>query len=154
MGKETEPFVLTEYVTADALVNHYTGGGGVAALPTEEQQKYLDFAEESNATISAFLYKWSDKLPLITTTAEFRYSQNMAMKYARRLKQVEDGSRNSTNFDTLFLEDKEAIASVLKAKPARVNTRRLVSNGYGDVFPPYSQNYGQRGLFDHPNGSG
>jgi len=78
----------------------------------------------------------------------------MALKYAKRLKQVDDGSRNSVNFDKLFLEDKEAIASVLKAKPARVNTRRLVSNGYGDVFPPYSQNYGQRGLFDHPNGSG
>ncbi len=154
MGKETEPFVLTEYTTADELVKSYGITGGLASLPLNEQQRYLDYAEQANLAVSAFLYKWSDKLPLSETTAEFSYSKGMAFKYGKRLKQFDDGSRNSVNFDKLFIEDKEAIASVLKAKPARVNTRRLISNGYGDVFPPYSQNYGQRGLFDHPNGSG
>jgi len=153
MGKETQPFVLTEYVTVDKLVKGYGVTGGVTSLPAEEQQRYNDYVEQANLAVSAFLYKWSDKLPLSTTTAEFSYSQGMALKYAKRLKQFDDGSRNSVNFDKLFLEDKEAIASVLKAKPARVNTRRLISNGYGSVFPPYSQVYGQRGLFDNPNGT-
>lgn len=154
MGKETEPFVLTEYTTADELVKSYGITGGVASLPTNERQRYTDYAEQANLAVSAFLYKWADKLPLSTTTAEFRYSKGMAFKYGKRLKQFDDGSRNSVNFDKLFIEDKEAIASVLKAKPARVNTRRLVSNGYNQVFPPYSQNYGQLGLFKNPNGSG
>ncbi len=154
MGKETEPFTLTEYVTADKLVKGYGITGGVSSLPADEQQRYNDYVEQANLAVSAFLYKWADKLPLSTTTAEFSYSQGMALKYAKRLKQFDDGSRNSVNFDKLFLEDKEAIASVLKAKPSKVTTRRLISNGYGQRFPPYSQTYGQLGLFDHPNGSG
>lgn len=152
-GKETLPFVLTQYTTADELVKHYGITGGVASLPTDQQQRYNDYAENSNLAVSAFLYKWADKLPLATNTAEFAYAKGMAFKFGQRLKQFDDGSRNSVNFDTLFLEDKEAISSVLKAKPARTNTRRLISKAYGSTFPPYSQQYGQLGLFDNPNGT-
>ncbi len=152
-GKETQPFVLTQYVTADELVKHYGVTAGLTGLPADQQQRYNDYAQNANLAVSAFLYKWADKLPLTTGTAELAYAKGMAFKYGQRLKQFDDGSRNSVNFDTLFLEDKEAIASVLKAKPARVNTRRLVSKAYGSVFPPYSQVYGQLGLFDNPNGT-
>lgn len=154
MGKETVPFVLTEYVTADEIVKHYGITGGIVTLPTEEQQRYIDYALNSNRSVSAFLYQWADKLPLTEGTAELEYSKGMAFKFAQRLKQLDDGSRNSVNFDKLFLEDKATIANVLKAKPSRVTQRRLVSNGYNQVFPPYSQNYGQLGLFKNPNGSG
>lgn len=154
MGKETLPFALVEYVTADDLVKHYGTPGGLTALPEDERQRYTDYAENSNRSVSAFLYKWADKLPLDETTAVFSYAKGMAFKFGQRLKQSDDGSRNSVNFDKLFLEDKEAISDALKAQPSRVTTRRLISNGYNPVFPPYSQTYGQLGLFKNPNGSG
>lgn len=139
-------------MSADELVKTY-GIDSVASLPVNQQQRYKDYATDANVAVSAFLYKWADQIPLKADTAELTYSKRMAFKYAKRLKQVDDGSANVVSFDDLYKEDKDAIASVLKAKPARVNTRRLVSNGYNSTFPPYSQVYGQRGLFKNPHGS-
>lgn len=140
MGKEGDTFTLTQYVTADDLVKHY--GTTLAALPTAQQQTYTDYALNANRAVSAFLYKWVDKLPLSSGSAALEYAKGMAFKFAQRLKQVDDGAINSANFDKLYLEDKEAIAKVLMAQPAQVNTRRMVSEGYHDQAPPYSQSYG------------
>ena len=140
MGKETIPFVLTSYVTATELVAHY--GTTLISLPAAEQTRYNDYALNSNRAVSAFLYKWADQLPLTADTAALEYAKGMAFKFAQRLKQVDDGAVNSANFEKLYAEDKAAIADVLKAQPANVNTRRMVSNGYVDPATPYSQSYG------------
>jgi len=140
MGKTEVPFTLTEYVTADELVAHY--GTTLAALPTAQQQRYTDYALNSNRAVSAFLFKWSDQLPLTADSAELSYSKGMAFKFAQRLKQVDDGAVNTANFENLYKEDKDAISKVLMAKPEQVNTRRMVSNGYPDEVIPYSQSYG------------
>ena len=140
MPKEQDPFVLTEYVTADELVKHY--GTTLAALPTSQQQRYSNYAENSNRAVSSFLYKYVDSLPLDTNGAALSYSKGMAFKFAQRLKQVDDGAVNTANFETLYKEDKDAITKVLQARPDQVNTRRMVSNGYPDEVIPYSQSYG------------
>ena len=140
MGKETIPFVLTSYVTATELVEHY--GTTLSSLPAAEQTRYNDYALNSNRAVSAFLYKWADQLPLTADTAALEYAKGMAFKFAQRLKQVDDGAVNSANFEKLYAEDKAAIADVLKAQPANVNTRRMVANGYTDPATPYSQSYG------------
>ena len=69
-------------------------------------------------------------------------AKGIAFKFAQRLKQVDDGSVNSANFDKLYTEDKDSIIKLLKSKPENVNTRRMVSNGYPDTVVPYSQSYG------------
>ena len=140
MPKEQDPFVLTEYVTADDLVKHY--GTTLAALPTSQQQRYSNYAENSNRAVSSFLYKYVDSLPLDPNGAAMSYSKGMAFKFAQRLKQVDDGAVNTANFDNLYKEDKDAITKVLQARPDKVNTRRMVSNGYPDEVIPYSQSYG------------
>jgi len=140
MSKEADPFVLTQYVTATELVAHY--GQTLTALPTAQQTRYNNYALNSNRAVSAFLYKWVDSLPLLTTGAALEYAKGMAFKFAQLLKQVDDGSANSANFDTLYKEDKEIIAKMLMAKPENVNTRRLISNGYGPLLRPYSQSFG------------
>ena len=140
MGKEQTPFVLTEYVTADELVQHY--GTTLAALPTSQQQRYSDYAENANRAVSSFLYKYVDALPLDADGAAMSYSKGMAFKFAQRLKQVDDGAVNTANFENLYKEDKDAISKVLMARPDAVNTRRMVSNGYPDEVIPYSQSYG------------
>ena len=140
MGKETIPFVLTSYVTATELVAHY--GTTLTSLPAAEQTRYNDYALNSNRAVSAFLYRWADQLPLTADTAALEYVKGMAFKFAQRLKQVDDGAVNSANFEKLYAEDKAAIADVLKAQPANVNTRRMVANGYTDPATPYSQSYG------------
>ncbi len=139
-GKEESPFVLTEYVTADQLVAHY--GTTLSALPTNQQQRYTDYALNANRAVSAFLYKWVDQLPLSATGAALNYSQGMAFKFAQRLKQVDDGAANTANFEELYQEDKEVITKVLQSQPQNVNTRRLVGNNYPDEVIPYSQSYG------------
>lgn len=138
--KEQEPFVLTEYVTPDELVAHY--GTTLAALPTAQQTRYKDYAKNANRSVSSYLYKWVDQLPLKDDGAALEYSKGMAFKFAQRLKQVDDGAVNTANFENLYKEDKEAISKVLMAKPEIVNTRRMVSNGYPDEVIPYSQSYG------------
>jgi hypothetical protein len=140
MSKEQDPFVLTEYVTADELVAHY--GTTLAALPTNQQTRYNNYVLNANRAVSAFLYKWVDQLPLSATEAAFSYAQGMAFKFAQRLKQVDDGSVNSVDFEDLYKEDKDAIAKVLMAKPEGVNQRRMIANGYPDEVIPYSQSYG------------
>lgn len=140
MGKETIPFVLTSYVTTDELVAHY--GTTLASLPTAQQTRYNDYTLNANRAVSAFLYRWADQLPLTADSAALEYAKGMAFKFAQRLKQVDDGAVNSANFEKLYTEDKAAIADVLKAQPANVNTRRMVSNGYVDPATPYSQSYG------------
>lgn len=141
MGKEQSPFVLTEYVTAEQLVKHY-GVATLGDLPTLQQQRYVDYALNSNREISSFLYKWVDALPLPTTGAAFQYASGMAFKYAQRLKQIDDGAINAEPFANLYLEDKEVIAKQLMARPENLNKRRIVSNGYPDEVIPYSQSYG------------
>ena len=140
MGKVDSPFVLTQYVTADELVSHY--GTTLAALPTAQQQRYTDYALNANRAVSAFLFKWVDKLPLDPNGAPLSYSKGMAFKFAQRLKQVDDGAVNTANFENLYKEDKDAIAKVLMADPQQVNARRIISNGYPDEVIPYSQSYG------------
>ena len=140
MSKEATPFVLTQYVTGAELTSHY--GTTLASLPTAQQQTYNDYALNSNRAVSAFLYKWVEQLPLSATSAALEYAKGMAFKFAQRLKQVDDGAVNTANFENLYKEDKEAIEKVLMAQPANVNTRRMVSNGYPDKAPPYSQSYG------------
>lgn len=140
MSKEEDPFVLTQYVTATELVAHY--GQTLASLPANQQTRYNNYALNSNRAVAGFLYKWVDSLPLPTTGAALEISKGMAFKFAQRLKQVDDGSANSANFDTLYLEDKETISKLLMAQPQNVNTRRMISNGYPDLVIPYSQSYG------------
>lgn len=140
MPKEQDPFVLTEYVTAAELVQHY--GTTLGALPTSQQTRYNNYAENANRAVSQFLYKYVDSLPLDANGAAMSYSKGMAFKFAQRLKQVDDGAVNTANFDNLYKEDKDAITKVLQARPDQVNTRRMVSNGYPDEVIPYSQSYG------------
>ncbi len=140
MSKEQDPFVLTEYVTADELVEHY--GTTLAALPTAQQTRYNNYALNANRAVSSYLYKWVDQLPLDPNEAALEYAKGMAFKFAQRLKQVDDGAVNTANFENLYKEDKDAITKVLMAKPEIVNTRRMVSNGYPDEVIPYSQSYG------------
>lgn len=140
-GKETDsPFVLTEYVTAEQLVAHY--GTTFTALPTAQQQRYTDYALNSNSAVSAFLYTLVDQLPLDTTEAALVYAKAMAFKYAQRLKQVDDGAVNVASFEELYADDKALITKMLKSQPQNVNTRRVVSNSYPDEVVPYSQSYG------------
>jgi hypothetical protein len=139
-GKEQDPFVLTEYVTAEELVAHY--GSTLAALPLAQQTRYVNYALNSNREVSSFLYRWVDQLPLQTGSAALEYSKGMAFKYAQRLKQIDDGAVNVVAFEKLYPEDKAMIAEVLKAQPQQVNTRRMIANGYPDIVPPYSQSYG------------
>jgi len=140
MSKEAVPFVLTQYVTDAQLTAHY--GTTLASLPTAQQQTYTDYALNANRAVSAFLYKWVDKLPLDPNGAALEYAKGMAFKFAQRLKQVDDGAVNTANFENLYKEDKAAIAKVLMAQPQNVNTRKMVSNGYVDPATPYSQSYG------------
>lgn len=139
-GKEQEPFVLTSYVTAEQLVADY--GTTLAALPVEKQTRYNNYALNSNRAITAFLYKWVDQLPLATGTAALEVTNGMAFKYAKRLKQVDDGAVNAKEFSELYTEDKATIEQLLKSVPENVNTRRVVSNSYPDEVVPYSQSHG------------
>ncbi len=86
MPKEQDPFVLTEYVTDDELVEHY--GTTIAALPTNQQQRYANYAENANRAVSQFLYKYVDSLPLDPNGAAMSYAKGMAFKFGQRLKQV------------------------------------------------------------------
>ena len=140
MSKEQSPFVLTEYVTAEQLVSHY--GQTLASLPSAQQTRYENYALNANRAISSFLYRWVDSLPLPDGTAALEICKGMAFKFAQRLKQVDDGAVNTADFEKLYTEDKEAVARLLMAQPHASNTRRIVSEGYGDRAPPYSQSYG------------
>lgn len=140
MSREQVPFALTEYVTAEQLVNHY--GTTMTQLPMARRARYENYATNANREVSAFLYRWVDALPLRTDEAAYQYASGMALKYAQRLKQVDDGAANAASFEELYKEDKEVIAAMLRAKPEATTTRRMVSNSYPDRVTPYSQSYG------------
>lgn len=140
MTKEADPFVLTQYITSAELVAHY--GTTLAALPAAQQTRYNNYALFANRAMAGFLYKWVDQLPLPSTGAALEISKGIAFKYAQRLKQVDDGAANVVDFNELYMDDKDAIAKVLMARPENVNTRRMISNAYPDLVPPYSQSYG------------
>ena len=89
MSKEDDPFVLISYVTAEDLVKHY--GQTLAALPTAQQQAYVDYALNANRAVTAFLYKWVDKFPIPPTSAAYHFASGIAFKYAQRLKEVDAG---------------------------------------------------------------
>ena len=49
---------------------------------------------------------------------------------------------NAKDFEELYLDDKMAIDKALQAQPTDVAKRRVISNGYKDELPPYSQSWG------------
>ena len=138
-----DPYAATTFVTADQIVAHFGITGGVSSLPTAEQQRYNNYAAQANKQTETVIYKYVDELPLNTQDEANTYAQGMAFYYALWLKQADDGARNTPNLKEIWEDyQNRLIDSVLKSQPKQVNTRRMVSNGYPDAVPPYSQSYG------------
>jgi len=136
------PYVPTEFVTGDQIVGHYGITGGVSSLPTDQQQRYTNYALLSNSQTETVIYKYVDSLPLEGNDEALSYAKQMAFYYALWLKQADDGANNVTTMESLWKGFEAKLIGVLQSQPKQVTTRRMVSNGYPDSAPPYSQSYG------------
>ncbi len=137
-----DPYVAFAFVTADEIVAHYGITGGVAALPTEEQQRYTDYATSANRQTETAIYRYIDSLPLDTKDEANTYAKGMAFYYALWLKQADDGANNTAQMKEIWEEQKKLLIETIKAQPKDSTTRTMVSNGYEDFPIPYSQSYG------------
>ena len=129
------------YVTGDKIVKHF-GIASVSVLPSAEQQRFNDYAEQANKTTDAAIYKYVDTIPLAINDEVLTYAGGMAFYYALWLKQADDGANNVTSMKELWEGFKADIIKVMQAQPKSANTRTMVSNGFPDTVIPYSQSYG------------
>lgn len=136
-----DPYTPYEFVTADQIVQHF-GIDAVTDLPFAEQARYNQYAAQANKQTEATIYKYVDQLPLDSTDESRTYAEGMAFWYALWLKQSDDGANNVTALKDLWMGFKQDLISVFQSQPKLVTTRRMVSNGYPDSAPPYSQSYG------------
>lgn len=137
----TAPYVPTIFVTGDQIVKHY-GVASVSVLPTDEQQRYNDYAAQANKQTETVIYRYVDTIPLATTDEARTYAEGMAFWYAIWLKQADDGANNVPAIKELWEGFKAQLIEVFQSQPKGANTRRMVSNGYPDEVIPYSQSYG------------
>lgn len=136
------PYVAATFVSADTIVKHYGVTGGVTSLPTDEQQRYNDYALQANKQTETVIYRYIDKLPLAGNDEAQTYAEGMAFWYAIWLKQADDGANNVPAMKELWEGFKAQLIEVFQSQPKEANTRRMVSNGYPDLVIPYSQSYG------------
>jgi len=137
-----DPYVAVSFVTADQIVQHYGITGGVASLPTAEQQRYTNYAVQANKNTEVTIYKYVDTLPLDTADEARTYAEGMAFWYALWLKQADDGANNVSSMKELWEGFKNDLIKTLKSQPKSATTRTMVSNGFPDLVIPYSQSYG------------
>lgn len=128
----------TIYVTADKIVQHF-GITNLASLPVVEQPRYTNYATQSNLAIEGAIYRYIDTLPLATNDELKSYLEGMAFQYALLLKQADDGAENATALENIVKIVEANIIKVMQSQPKQVNTRSMVSDGYGDTVRPYSQ---------------
>ncbi len=136
-----DPYVATTFVTGDDIVKHF-GVTAVAALPTNEQQRYNDYALAANKATETVIYKYVDKLPLDTKDEANTYAVGMAFYYGLWLKQADDGAVNTESMKAIWEGLKEDLIKTLKSQPKSATTRTIVSEGYAARVIPYSQAYG------------
>lgn len=138
----TSTYVPTEYVTGDQIVKHF-GVASVSVLPTEEQQRYLDYAVQSNRKVETTIYKYVDTLPFAITDESLTYSRGLAFQYALWLKATDDGANNVKSLKDAWEGERDGLIKTLKSQPKLANTRRMISNAKGETGPaPYSQAWG------------
>lgn len=137
-----DPYVATAFVTGDDIVKHFGVTGGVVALPTNEQQRYNDYALQANKATETVIYKYVDSLPLDTKDEANTYAIGMAFYYGLWLKQADDGAVNTDSMKAIWEGLKEDLIKTLKSQPKSATTRTIVSNAYPDQVIPYSQAYG------------
>ena len=135
------PYVAFAWVTGDDIVKHF-GVTAVAALPTNEQQRYNDYALAANKATETVIYKYVDELPLDSTDEARTYAIGMAFYYALWLKQADDGAVNTASMKAIWEGLRDDLIKTLQSQPKSATTRTLVSNGYGPTVVPYSQSYG------------
>jgi hypothetical protein len=148
MGKTpgiADPYVATAFVTGDDVVKHF-GVANVAALPTNEQQRYNDYALAANKATETVIYKYLDTLPLDTKDEANTYAVGMAFYYALWLKQADDGAVNTDSMKNIWEGLKEDLIKTLKSQPKSATIRTMVSNAFEDTVFPYSQSYGLRDI--------
>jgi hypothetical protein len=136
-----DPYVAFSFVTGDDIVKHF-GVSAVTALPTNEQQRYNDYALQANKATETVIYKYVDELPLDSTDEARTYAIGMAFYYALWLKQADDGAVNTASMKGIWEGLKEDLIKTLKSQPKSATTRTVVSNAYPDQVVPYSQSYG------------
>ena len=135
------PYVPANFVTGDKIVKHY-GVASISVLPTDEQQRYNDYADQANKQTETVIYRYIDTLPLAGNDEAQTYAEGMAFWYALWLKQADDGANNVPAMKELWEGFKAQLIEVFQSQPKGANTRRMVSNGYPDLVIPYSQSYG------------
>lgn len=137
----TGQFVVQPFVTVEALLRHYAVDA--ARLPAAHRQRFQDAADKSNLSVSGFLYRYVDALPLAVGTAEYQFAANAAFYHALWIKAVEDGATNAGELAGLYKEQRARILEVLKAKPEKVNTRVVVGRRFSlPGPPPFSNTFG------------
>lgn len=136
-----DPYVAFAFVTGDDIVKHF-GVTAVSALPTNEQQRYNDYALAANKATETVIYKYVDVLPLETDDEARTYAIGMAFYYGLWLKQADDGAVNTDSMKAIWEGLKEDLIRTLKSQPKSATTRTIVSEAYGDQVIPYSQAYG------------
>ena len=137
-----DPYVATVFVSGDDIVKHFGITGGVTALPTNEQQRYNDYALQANKATETVIYKYVDDLPLDTKDEANTYAVGMAFYYALWLKQADDGAVNTDSMKNIWEGLRDDLIKTLMAQPKSATTRVMVSNSYADNVIPYSQSYG------------
>jgi len=136
-----DPYVEFTFVTGDDIVKHF-GVTAVTALPTNEQQRYNDYAKSANKATETVIYKYVDELPLDTKDEANTYAIGMAFYYALWLKQADDGAVNTESMKNIWEGLRDDLIKTLKSQPKSATTRTIVSEAYGDQVIPYSQAYG------------
>ena len=137
-----DPYVAFAWVTGDDIVKHFGITGGVIALPTNEQQRYNDYALSANKATETVIYKYVDELPLDSKDEARTYAIGMAFYYALWLKQADDGAVNTASMKAIWEGLRDDLIKTLKSQPKSATTRTMVSNAYADQVVPYSQSYG------------
>lgn len=134
-------YTPTEYVTPTQIVKHF-GVNSIDDIPTAEQQRYRDYAAQSNSMTEAVIYKYVDTLPLEITNEARTYASAMAFWYALWLKATDDGAPNVASLKEMWEGFRENLVKVFMAQPTGATKRTMVSKSYPDSVPPYSQSYG------------
>lgn len=137
----TQGYAVQSFITTETLLGYY--GKRLADLDEPLRARYIEYVRLANIAVSTFIYKYVDVLTLAPGSPEYNTAQNCALTYAQWRKAVDDGATFAGQFDSLYREGQKTLIELLKAKPEKVTTRRIVSRGYPIRGPrPYSQGYG------------
>lgn len=145
---KTPSYVATEYLTLDEFLKHYSlSTAEIAALSTEQKQKYVDWVANANRKVESALYRFKDIIPLDVEDEAYTYAKSMAMHWAQYEKSADEDAPNKRVKKELYDGDKQDLVRVLQSRGEKSTVRTVSGSSFEDDAPlPFSQSYGVKGL--------